>query len=409
MSANPTVAEKATPVRTTPLPGLPPRFDGREAELLNEALRRNNLFYNQPDGLTARFTQRAAEQLNAPFAVATSSGTAALHAAVIAAGVRPGAEVITSPITDMGTCIAILYQNAIPIFADLDERTYNLTPASVEAAITDRTEAVILVHLTGNPADADAIAAVCRKRGIKLIEDCAQAWGATYKGKAVGNVGDFGCYSLNNFKHLSCGDGGLVLTQTQADFYAAHNAADKFYDRHAQGVRLTQLAPNYRMSELQSAVALAQLDRLESIAAKRRALGDALSAELAKLPGVLPPRTVEGGQPSYWFYMFRVDEAAIGMSRDAFTAKLGAEGIPAGNGYIGRPINREPVFLSKAFFPGEIWPAEVIAKRTYDYAAMPVPSAERILKTAVNLQIHEGLSASDIQDYVKAVRRAVAR
>jgi perosamine synthetase len=277
----------------------------------------------------------------------------------------------------------------------------------VERAITDRTEAVIVVHLTGSPADTDAIAAVCKKRGIKLIEDCAQAWGASYKGKPVGNVGDFGCYSLNNFKHLSCGDGGLVVTQTQANFYAAHNAADKFYDRHGQNVRLTQLAPNYRMTELQSAVALAQFDRLDRIADKRRALGDGLSAELAKIPGVLPPKVVDGGKPSYWFYMFRVDEAAIGMSRNAFVEKLGAEGIPAGAGYIGKPICREPVFANKSFFPGGIWPAEIVAGKTYDYGTMPVPATEKVLSTAVTLQVHEGLSEADVRDYVKAIRKVL--
>lgn len=399
------------PVRTTPLPELPPRFDGKEAQYLQEVLKRNTLFYwqgPQENNLVPRMLKRASQALGAPHAVATSSGTASLHVAVAAAGVEPGGEVITSAITDMGTCIAILYQNAIPIFADVDPRTYNITAQSIEAVMTERTRAVIVVHLTGSPADMDPIVELCRRRKVTLIEDCAQAWGTTYKGKHVGNLGRFGCFSLNNYKHLSAGDGGVVTMQSQADFQLCHNFADKFYDRFDTGVRLTRLAPNYRMTELQGAVALAQFDRLESITQKRRSLGDRLSASIASIKGVLPPRVVEGGQASYWFYMFRVDEAALGISRDEFATRLQAEGIPAGKGYLPRPINREPVFLNKNFFPGGIWPAEVVAGRKYDYATMPLPDTEKVLDTSIRLPLHEGFSDADVDDYIAAFRKVAA-
>src|SRR5688500_2940383 len=169
MTTSKTTAAPPNPIRTAPWPGLPPRFDGKESEYPDEALRRNTLFYwqgPQGDGMVTRMTRRAAQALGAPHVAATSSGTASLHVAVGAAGVEAGAEVITSPITDMGTCIAILYQNAVPVFADVDPRTYNITAESIEAVITERTRAVMVVHLCGSPADMDAIAALCNRRGL---------------------------------------------------------------------------------------------------------------------------------------------------------------------------------------------------------------------------------------------------
>jgi dTDP-4-amino-4,6-dideoxygalactose transaminase len=405
-----TVAKTSdAPVRTTPFPPLPPRFDGKEAEYLMAALRRNDLFYQQKDGFVARMVDRARQAFGVPYAVATSSGTASLHVAVGAAGVEPGGEVITSPITDMGTCIAILYQNAIPVFADVDEHTYNVTSQSIEAVITDRTRAVIVVHLAGSPCDMAPISELCRRRNLVLIEDCAQALGATYRGRHVGGHGKIGCFSLNNYKHLSTGDGGVVVAHDDATFKLCHNFADKFYDRHGEGVRLSRLAPNYRMSELQGAVGLAQFDRLESIASKRRTLGDRLTQLIDGIPGVLSPRIADGGQSSYWFYMFRTDPSVLGISRDAFSASLVAEGIPAGAGYIARPIQHEPVFLNKAFFASGIWPAEVIAGRAYDYRDVRTPVAQRVLDTAIRLPLHEGWTDREVDDTAAAIRKVALK
>lgn len=394
-----------TPVRSTPIPGLPPRYQGRELEYLKEALNRNNLFYWQQGGLVERALKRACQELGGKHAVATSSGTSALHVAVAAAGVEAGTEVITSPITDMGTAIAILYQNAIPVFADLDPRSFNMTAKTIEKAMTDRTRAVLLVHLTGSPADIDPIVDLCRRRNVTLIEDCAQAWGAMYKGKHVGTFGRFGCFSLNGYKHIACGDGGIVLTNDEAAYKAAHNFSDKFYDRHGSGNRLHGLGPNYRMTELQGAVTLAQFDDLWNITNKRNELGDYLTRSIANIPGILVPQFAPESKASYWFYMFRVDPAALGMSRDEFAKRLQAEGIPAGAGYIKNLLFAEPVFQNKNFFPGGVWPAEVVSGRKYDYRTTRCLDAQLITDTAVTLQIHQGMSRADIDDYITAIRR----
>ena len=391
--------------RARPFPDRPPRFTGDELKNLTEALGRNNLFYHQEDGFTARMCRRACELFGARHAVAASSGTAALHAAVGGLGVRAGAEVITTPITDMGTLIAILYQNAIPVFADVDPRAYNLTAESIERVMTDRTEAVIVVHLTGNPAEMDDIIALCRSRNVALIEDAAQAYGCTYRGRHVGTFGDCGCFSLNDFKHISAGDGGFILTDNEDLFYRCHDFADKHYDRHGRGCRLAGLAPNYRMTELQAAVALAQMDRMRAVTDRRHELGTRLSAALADVPGILPPRVPEGGACSYWFYMFRVDADVLGIDRDTFCARLKELNIPAGAGYIPNPLYREPVFCDKSFFPGGVWPAELAAGRRYDYTATRCPNAERVLDTAVTLPLHEGMDETDVDDYAAAIAR----
>ena len=205
--------------KTTPM-GTGPRFGEEDLKYLKEAIDQNTLFYwygNQVKQLTARF----AELYGAPYCTATSSGTAAIHVALGICGVTAGDEVITSPVTDMGTIIGIVYQNAIPVFADLDPHSYTLDPKSVEEKITDKTKAIIAVHLTGGPTDMDAIMDIARRHNLKVIEDCAQSYMATYKGQLLGTIGDVGCFSLNDFKQISAGDGGLILTKTQEMYEAA--------------------------------------------------------------------------------------------------------------------------------------------------------------------------------------------
>src|SRR5690606_3596516 len=304
------------------------------------------------------------------------------------------------PITDMGSLIGVLYQNAIPVFADVDPRTYNITAETIEAVITPRTQAVIVVHLAGAPCDMEPLVQLCRARGIKLIEDCAQAFGCRYRERHVGTFGDIGCFSFNEFKHLSTRDGGVAITNDEKLYAACHNFADKCYDRLGKGNRLSTLCPNYRMTELQGAVALAQFDRLASIVERRRELGDRLNQALADIPGILPPVIVPGGASSDWFYMFRIDERVTCMWRDEVAKRLTAEGIPAGAGYIPRPIYKEPVFQNRSFFPGGIWPAQHLAGREYDYRAVRCPHAETVLNTAIRLPLHEGFEQRDVDDYV---------
>ena len=396
------------PIRTTPFPPRPPRFGHEEIDAIQSALTKNTVWYWQPHSVVQQSVNAAALSFGAKYAVATSSGTASLHVAVAASQIRPGMEVITTPITDMGTINAILYQNLIPVFADVDPDSAVLTVDTIKAAITERTRAVVVVHLTGCPVEIKPIVALCKERKLTLIEDCAQALGATYGGQHVGTFGDFGCYSLNDQKHVTSGEGGFVLVESEDLFYLCHNYADKYHDRHKRGVLLHALAPNYRMSEIDGAMFSAQFPRLGSIISRRRALGRSLTDQLNKIPGIIPqtrPTTVE---ESYFFYLFRIDPNQIALPRDRFIELLKAEGIPASGAYVSKPFYRTPYFTNKSFFPEGVWPAEAVSGRTYDYTTVHLPGAELAVATGISLPLNEGYTEADISDYVAAIEK-VAR
>jgi perosamine synthetase len=391
-------------VKTTPF-GRGKRFGLEEIKELTEALEQQTLFYASGKK-TKEFREKFAERYNVKHCVMASSGTAALHIALGAVGVTLGDEVITSPITDMGTIIGILYQNAIPVFADLDLDTYNLDLKSVESKITDKTKAIIAVHLAGNPCDMDPLMELARKHNIKVIEDCAQSYLCEYKGRLAGTIGDVGCFSLNDFKHISAGDGGMVITDD--DELAARLAlfADKCYYRDGSGRNPSFLAPNYRITELQSAVAIAQLKKLDWICNRRRQIGDAISEGIEDLPGIHIPKITEGGKSSYWFYMFRVDEKLLGVSRNDFAKALTAEGIPAGAGYIPMCVYEYDILKNKNAYEGSHCPFDCPKYgRDIEYNKGLCPNAEEILTTSIRLTCNEFFTDDDVKDIIEGIRK----
>jgi perosamine synthetase len=389
--------------RQDPMPCVT-RFDGNELVYLKEALAQNTLFYCK-GGFTKRFHERFRKIVQCNYSVACSSGTAAIHIALGALGIGTGDEVITTSITDMGTVIGILYQNAVPVFCDNVLSTYGMDIIDLERKITDRTKAIIMVHLAGNPCDIDGILKVADKHKIPLIEDCAQAWGSLYKNKHVGSFGTIGCFSTNDTKHISTGDGGVACTNDEKLYHRMHLYADKQYDRlsSVNSRSSEELSPNYRWSELQAAVGLAQLEKVERIAAKRSVLGDRLSMLIRDCAGILVPEIGAHSCSSYWFYMFRLDPHVI-TDRSYFVQCLNAEGIPANPGYIPTPIYRYPLFRNQAFFAGG-WPAKMLGLTDVDYGRTCCAVAERILTTAVVLPLNEAMSETDISNIAEAVKK----
>lgn len=385
--------------------GTGKRFGEEEVKELVEALEQNTLFYHFGNKVKT-FLHDFNTLYQIPYSVATSSGTAALHVALGAAGVTVGDEVITSPITDQGTVIGILYQNAVPVFADLEPNSYNLSPASVEAAITPRTKAIIVVHLMGNPCRMDEIMAIAKRHNLVVIEDCAQAYMTEYEGRLVGTIGDYGCFSTNDFKHISTGDGGIVTVNSrdEQDYLRTHAFADKNYQRLGTDVmrELHGLAPNYRMTELQGAVGIAQLKKLPWICDRRTKYGDRLNVELAGLPGVQPVQVPARGRCTYWFYMFRLELAALSCTREEFTMALAAEGIPNQMGYIPEVIYKQPLFQKKMAYAGSSFPFDL---STASYAAGQCPEAEAILATAIKLPMSEFYTEDDIEAMLQAIRK----
>jgi dTDP-4-amino-4,6-dideoxygalactose transaminase len=387
-----------------PLPRLV-RWGEPERERLNAMLGQDSLFYWKGPQ-TALLIERFRRACPLRHVMTCSSGTAALHIAVAAAGIGLGDEVITSPITDMGTVIGVLYQQAVPVFADLGRGTYNLDPDDVAGRVTPRTKAIIAVHLAGNPCDMDALKALADRQKLVLIEDCAQAWGAQYRGKPVGMAGHIACFSLQNAKHVTCGEGGIVASDDERFGPLLQRFGDKGLDRLDQGGLFASFATNYRMSEPQAAVAAAQLGRLEAIAAKRAHLGDLLSEGIKGVPGIEPHRVSPYDRCTYWFYMLRVRPGALQCDRAGFVKALAAEGVPASAGYIPVPLYGNPVFRKHGFFAGR-WPVKELGLTSMDYAQVSCPEAEAILETGVRVVIHEGMSEAFVRSVAGAVRKVV--
>lgn len=398
-----------TPVKTTPY-GTGKRFGKEELLNLEEALNQNTLFYWKGN-MTKRFCKKFADMYGAKYCVATTSGTASIHTALGALGVGPGDEVITSPITDMGSVIGILYQNAIPVFADLDPHTYNMTPASIEAKITKRTKAIVVVHLGGNSAEIDEIIKIARKHNVYVIEDCAQSYCCKYKGKYAGTFGDIGCFSLNDFKHISAGDGGMIITDNEELYHRALMFADKNYNRTGTDVvkKIPFLAPNYRMNELTAAVALAQLDRVEDICNKRHEYGEKLNAALQNIKGIYPHKIQDSCESSYWFYMIRVNEAELGTTRTEFVNALLAEGITATNGYIPCCVYQYDMFRDRTVYSTTTqYPFDGTHGDPIEYKDGDCPVAEEILATCVKLAVNEFHTEQDLEDTVRAIKKVCA-
>jgi dTDP-4-amino-4,6-dideoxygalactose transaminase len=381
------------------------RWGETEHVQLQEMLQQNSLFYWKGPQ-TELLKERFREFCPVEYVQNCSSGTAALHIAVAAAGITLGDEVITSPVTDIGTVIGVLYQQAVPVFADLGEGTYNLDVADVERRITPKTKAIIAVHLAGNPCDLDALKALADRHNLILIEDCAQAWGAKSRGRPIGTVGDIACFSLQNSKHITCGDGGLVGSNDKRFGPLLQKYGDKGGNRVKWG-GFDGFATNYRMSEPQAAVAAAQLTRLEAIVSKRARLGNLLTEKIADLPGIIPHDVHPEDRAVYWFYMFRLRPEAFRCGRSEFTKALLAEGASVRGGYIKVPLYGEPVFRNHAFFGGH-WPVKQMGLTEMDFTQHKCPEAEATLVTGIRVPIYEYMNEAYILEVAQAIRK-VAR
>jgi dTDP-4-amino-4,6-dideoxygalactose transaminase len=383
-------------------PTRPIRWGEPERERLEAMLGQNSLFFWKGPQ-TSLLLERFRQVCPLKYAYTCSSGTAALHMAVAACGVGPGDEVITSPITDMGTVVGILFQQAVPVFADLGPNTYNLDVADVERRITPKTKAIIAVHLLGNPCDLDALKALAERRKLVLIEDCAQAWGAKSRGRPIGTVGHLACFSLQDSKHVTCGDGGMVASGDERIGLQLQRFGDKGFDRVGRA-DFGVLATNYRMSEPQAAVAAGQLPRLESIVSRRARLGSLLTEKIAGIPGIQAHEVRAGDRCVYWHHMFRLRPGAFNHDRAGLVKALIAEGVSASTGVMQGPLYLKSVFQNHAFFAGR-WPIRELGLTKMDYTKQSCPEAEAIHETGVKLPLHEGMT----EDYILAVAAAIAK
>lgn len=381
----------------------PKRWGDPELQQLGEAVQQDSLYYWK-NKQTALLTERFQKVYPHKFVQPCSSGSASLHIAAAAAGLAPGDEVITTGITDIGTVIGVLFQQAVPVFADLEPLTYNLDPVDVARKITPKTKAIIAVHLSGNPCRIAELKEIADKHKLVLIEDCAQAWGALYRGKPVSTFGDIGCFSLQDSKHVTCGDGGIAVTSSEKFGPLLIKFGDKGTNRLHPEDTSTALGANYRMNELSAAFAAAQLTRLEDIAAKRSKLGEFLAAELAGVTAITPPKVEAQDRCTHWAFMCRLVPAKVRCDRPTFVKALAAEGVSFSDGYIKTALYGMPMFRHHSFFAGH-WPVKEMGLTKMDYAKMSLPVTEDILKTCMRFPLNEAMD----EDYLRAAAKAVRK
>lgn len=361
-----------------------------------------------------------AEFTGSKYVLSLNSGTAALHAALFAAGVGPGDEVITTAFSFSGTFLPILHQNAIPIFVDIDPRTYNIDVSQIEAKITERTRAVIPVHIHGLPADMDEILALAEKYDLVVIEDACQAHGATYKGRMAGTIGDMGCFSLHAAKNLSGGEGGLLNTDNEA--YAERARLIRAFGEQVgdkqekiRSYSSYTIGWNYRAQELPAALARSQLKRLPHYNEIARRNGRYLTQELDKIEGLIPPYVPPDRTTIYHKYRIRFDPDVLGLRipavefRDRLLAALEAEGVAVTLWHV-TPMTSFPIFqrLNEGYGKGCPWSCPFYG-REIRYSPDEYPEATRLLETSliINDELHP-IFNQDLElmgYYVKAFRK----
>jgi perosamine synthetase len=397
MSALPTKLETLAidggiPVRGTMLPYGRQSVSEEDIQAVADVLR--------SDWLTTgpkvdEFEERFAAWLGVKYAVSFSSGTAALHASAFTAGLRPGDEAITTPMTFCATANCVMYQGATPVFADVSQDTLNLDPGRVAKVVSSRTKAIIAVDYAGHPADLYVLLEVARRRGIPLIEDACHALGANYRGKRVGNISDMTVFSFHPVKHLTTGEGGMVTTndaklaETLRRF-RNHGISTEARQRHASNqwhYEMVLLGFNYRLTDIACALGLSQLTSLAENLARRREIAMQYAAAFRDLSQVIPATVRAEANPAWHLYPIRVDLAALTVDRGQIFRALRAENIGVNVHYI--PVHLHPYYRGLGHRDGEC------------------PIAEAAYERLISLPMFHGMTDADVGDVIRAVSKVI--
>jgi len=380
-------------------------FDEEEANLLRQVLESGALTSTKGQ-FVQRFEERFSELYGARHALACASGSAAVHCAVAAIDPEPGEEVVTTAVTDMGALTPILYQGAIPVFADICPNSFNVTADTIADVLSPRTRAIIVTHLFGCPADMAAIRGLADAKGVPVIEDCAQSFLAEAGGVRVGTTGAVGCFSLQQGKHITTGEGG-VLTINDPELYRRI----KLFINKAWGYGDPKpdhyfLAPNYRLSELQGAVALAQIEKLPHNLSVRRRNADLLSGLLADTPGLGLPIVPSGDRHAYWRYCMTVDPEVISGGPVALAGELRKQNIFSAPRYIQKPAFECAVFRDQKTFGGSRWPFTLARQQALDYDRERFSGTYQALERILVVPWNERYTADHVRYIARSIKNA---
>jgi len=345
--------------------------------------------------------------------LAIQSATAGLHAAIAACNLSPGDEVIVTPYSMVASATAAIMHNAIPIFVDIDENTFNLKPEAIKKAITPETKAIIIVHLFGYPAEMDEIMTIAKDNNLKVIEDAAQSPGCKYKNQFVGSIGDIGVFSFNQNKTISTGEGGFVLTnneQLAKRISLIRNHGEVVIDHYPVDTISGIIGYNYRMTELEAAVGIGQMRKLDKLNNHRIELAQYLTENLKSFnPIITPPKIDKDRDHVYFVYPMKYNSEKTGIHRDKFSEAVRAEGVPLFGGYV-RPIYLEPMYQQLKAYGEDGFPFKgPHMKKNISYPKGLAPVCERmhydeLLTTPI---CHFPLEKNDIDDFIKAIEKVL--
>jgi perosamine synthetase len=383
-----------SPVRKTLLPYGRQSIDESDIQAVVETLRSDWLTTGPKVG---EFEEVMAAWVDAKYAVSFSSGTAALHAAAFAAGLQPGDEAITSPLTFVATANCVLYQGATPVFADVLADTLNLDPELATTRITARTKAILPVDYAGHPADLDSILSLADRHGLIVIEDACHALGAEYRGRRVGGIAHMTVFSFHPVKHLTTGEGGMVTTDNPVFAetlrrFRNHGISSDARQRQSGGqwhYEMVLLGFNYRLTDIACALGLQQMQRLEANLARRRQIAARYAAEFRNMAGVLPPQAREDVNPAWHLYPIRLDLTRLSAGRGEMFRALRAENIGVNVHYI--PVHRHPYYRDR-----------------FGYKGGEYPVAEAAYEALISLPMFHGMTDSDLEDVVRALSKVLA-
>ncbi len=376
------------PVRQKPF-ACYPVFDERELSALKEVLESGVWGGYNPK--VKEFEQAFADFHQARFGITAANGTVTLETALSATGIGPGDEVVVPPISFIATATAVLRIGATPVFADIDEATYNLSPTRVSEAVTERTRAIIPVHFAGHPADMDALMSIAERHQMIIIEDCAHAHGATWKGKSIGSFGHFGSFSFQASKNLTAGEGGFLTTNDEELAEIARSICNQGRRTGGGWYEHVRLGTNYRLTGWQAAILLAQFSRLPEQIERRNENARFLNEQLSEMDLISTPFVDERVTcHSYYLYMIRLNlDRFPGITKDNFVKALTAEGIPCSVGYP-HPLYKNQVF------------------NDYKHIRNDCPEAERMCSNSFWLSHEILLSEQDnLNDIVSAIEKIV--
>ena len=349
-------------------------------------------------------------------AIAVNSATSGLYTAVGALGLNPGEEVIVSPYTMTASSVAPLVYNAVPVFADIEEDYYCLDPQSVEMSITERTRAIVVVDICGQPYDADVINEIAKKHNLMVIEDCAQAPGARYKGKLAGTLGDIGVYSLNYHKHIHCGEGGIIVTNNDElaeKMRMIRNHAEAVVDGRNYNADVGLIGFNYRMTETEAAIAREQLKKLSGLVEQRVKNVVYLEEKLSTIPCLRMPEVRKNCTHVYYIHNIQFDSQIAGVHRDLFLNAVKAElpsiekreteGVRIASG--AKPLYFQPIYQKRQAYGTSNYPWGDSSNVSYSKGICPV--AEKMYEEVMFLHelMRPGMSPQDLDDVFFAFKK----